>query len=347
MKSEIEQNIVTSRFFYDPIVIAMAQITEFKNHPVQPMSIRKKVMENLEIEPGSLGRSKFGDNLTIKIRWALRNHSDKFSNSKRKRNNPFFLQERTGFWCLTDFGLSRAAILLKKEEKETETETSTEHEHLSETMAAEQASTAEMTGYEPEPGPEVSEKKVCEKNLTSEWFSNNWGTIYPMLTELIGNKFKVSKDTDQVSDLVMSFIVKAINKDSFRPVFNKGSQPTFGSVRMFAVRSAIDSIRKMGSDCGCRLLYGSRTSTEYMKDRQGGQYSVKDEYLDGIEERIFSVEKVRILKDRIIQNVPESRHESLMSVFKKVLMGEDYESMSEPQVDINRVKRLIRSCDIS
>lgn len=183
-----------------------------------------------------------------------------------------------------------------------------------------------------------------KENLTSKWFEENWNTILPILADLLSKKFKKSRDSDMIQDLVMDFVLKYINKDGFRPVFEKGGKPTLGSIKLFAIRTTIDSLRKHGRDYSCRVIHGSKTSSEYRKDVRYSSETIEDKYIDRIDERIYINEKMETLSRKIIDGIDSSRHKNLISILIKLVSGEKASELAEnfSIKDIKRVKRIIK-----
>jgi len=165
-----------------------------------------------------------------------------------------------------------------------------------------------------------------------------------MLTDLLSKKFRKSRESDMIQDLVMDFVLKYINKDGFRPVFEMGKKPTLGSIKLFAIRTTIDSLRKHGRDYSCRMIHGSKTSSEYRKEVRYHSDEIEDKYIDRIDERIYINEKVKSLSKKIIDGTDSSRHRNLISILIRIVSGEKPSELVEnfSTKDIKRVKRIMK-----
>lgn len=193
-------------------------------------------------------------------------------------------------------------------------------------------------------------EETSKENLTAKFFQTHWDEVYPMLVELVGCKFRKAKEADQVQDLVMTFVVGAIGRDSFRPAYRDGKYPTMGSVRLFVTRSTIDQLRTMGTDLGCRVMFGSRTSREYIKDipvvlvpnPEFGIHLV-DKVRDDIENRVYLREKIKILENMLVNGVEKSRHLTMISIFHKLMEGHDKRELVKEfkEQDVDRVKEIM------
>lgn len=201
-----------------------------------------------------------------------------------------------------------------------------------------------------EHGIEVTQESVvdnCHRNLTREWFEENWEYAYDLAKKALTRKFRKSHNSDAIDDFVMDFITKYISNDGFRPVILNKTGPTKSSIRSFAIRTTIDSLRVRGQDYYCRTTYGSRTSNEYIKDvviPDGGVF--EDRYKDDIETRIYLMQKLEMIMKRITENVDQIRHQDLREILvhiaNEVTCVELEDVYDYDRTDIRRVKRFLK-----
>lgn len=185
---------------------------------------------------------------------------------------------------------------------------------------------------------------INRPNLTSEWFKEHWGEVVPMLTSLLSKRFRKSRESDFIQDLIMDFVLKYISKDGFRPIFEKGGKPTMGSIRMFAVRTSIDRLRKNGSDYCLRVNYGSKTGIEYRRDTQFYTPIMEDRFNDNAELRVYFNEKINDVLDEITFDAEPSRDQDLEATLVDILSGVDGDTLSDRHEsrNINRVRKVLK-----
>jgi len=242
--------------FIRPLLIVLGRLTNFKDDVfLDRMTVIPDTMREAGIDPDDLAKhgipehgwrmmgqkQKDGheDGFVRRIYYAHRNARDKryFPRKGEFKGMPFLtsLGPKRGHWGLTKEGVKVAKQLCGVKDSSSST------------------------------GGNLT-SKFLDKRLTETGGLN--GTLYTLMRAAVSVKLPLSASIDIVDDHIQNCLLKLIARDALRGRLLKGQKITNSHLATYCVRTGFTDIRKNGTEPVCREMYGARTETERVKQRQ-------------------------------------------------------------------------------
>lgn len=169
--------------------------------------------------------------------------------------DPMVEKKGYGEWCLTPSGVIAARSLRRAEAL---------HRLVDRAMALPSVeSLASLCQTPSEAKCRQFVAQVPAENLTSKWLAANWDALYEYVKVGLRKAYPTETESN-IEDGVMTYFLKAIEKDSYRKVLATGEEPKFSHVSWFARNKYVDILRK-DSGNPVRKAQGITTRSERKK----------------------------------------------------------------------------------
>jgi hypothetical protein len=111
----------------------------------------------------------------------------------------------------------------------------------------------------------LNEARSAE-NLTAKWLARNGLKVRAMLVSFLESKLTTSRKIGVVEDHVQTFLLRMVERDTFRPILIEGKSPTPSVLRIWVFQSAATEMRGWGVDASLRVSRGAKTNRDRLAD---------------------------------------------------------------------------------
>lgn len=103
-------------------------------------------------------------------------------------------------------------------------------------------------------------------NLTAGWIKTHGVRVRAMLVSFLTAKLTTSRRMELIEDHVQTFLLRMVERDTFRPILIEGKEPSPSVLRIWLMQSAATEMRGWGVDASLRVSRGAKTNRDRLVD---------------------------------------------------------------------------------